>query len=579
MLEMRDRVSPLSAMTKFLRLFLLLAMGMAFTAMAEDRAGKNVPDAATLKQASSKIDKPKLVPAGWNPALAGDVVMERLVNTSAARVKGAHDAEFVCVADRAYIVAEANDAKGGENAGWPFIYATMSVVNLKTLAVEKVIGFAHGEQRFENETLPVGACFVPRIIQKDSGTLRCYFTSEDPGKRQSQMWYRDFDLKSGEFAAAIHKAKLKTATGTFDFQPQYFHADAAAHGFAKKAVDSAFFIFDSFKRFDGRTYVALNNFSGSQNALALVHDDLETFDVVGHYNEPQSERLSESAVNRLPDGTWMAICRNDKGNYHFTTSSDGRTWSVGKEMPFVMNGANSKPTFDKVGGVYCLGWQEATRIQGVSRSVFNVDISRDGRTWERKYRFESPKSFQYPTFHEHDGAIWLAVTQGDTDASRKERIMFGKLEDVGKFESQAGKTRKPLPRPPPEEAAVMRAGAKLFTDRDYVIQEMPEQVRDLPFLRTSIAKIDVEVTKPGTLFALTPTVRPKAASQHDALIEAGFTKVAAPEVQLLPGEINRVSLYRKDVKAGERLTFKKMVSLIFGAGAEARTVTSAPTRP
>jgi fructosamine-3-kinase len=111
--------------------------------------------------------------------VAGDVVMARLVSTSAPRVKGAHDAEFVCAGARAYIVAEANDVKAGESAGWPFIYATMSVVNLKTLVVEKVIDFAKSEQQFENETLPTGACFVPRIIEKDASTLRCYFTSED----------------------------------------------------------------------------------------------------------------------------------------------------------------------------------------------------------------------------------------------------------------------------------------------------------------------------------------------------------------------------------------------------------------
>ena len=406
-------------------------------------AGRNVSGAVTLKQTISKLHKPKLVPPNWDPALAGDEVMQHLVNTSASRVKGAHDAEFACVGDRAYVVTEANDVKPGESAGWPFIYATLSVVNLKNLALEKVIDFAHSQQKFENETLPAGACFVPRILQKDEGTLRCYFTSEDPGKRQSQMWYRDFDLKRGEFAATIHKAKLKTAAGTFDMQPQYFYADAAAQGFTKPAVDASFFIFDSFKVFDGRTYVALNNFTGKQNALALMHDDFETFEIVGHYNEPQADLLSESAVNRLPDGTWMAICRSDKGNYHFSTSKDGKSWSAGKELPFVPNGANSKPTFDRFGGVYYLGWQESTRIQGVGRSVFNIDVSRDGRTWERKYRFESPKSFQYPTLHEHASEVWLAVTQGDKDASRKERIMFGRLETVGQFPSQAGKKRQP----------------------------------------------------------------------------------------------------------------------------------------
>lgn len=529
-------------------------------------AGKNASGAVSLKQRISKLEKTQIVPAKWDPALAGDIVLQRLVNTSSPRVKGAHDAEFVCVGERAYIVTEANDLRAGESAGWPEIYATLSIVNLKTLALEKVIDFAKGEQRFENETLPVGACFVPRILQKDTNTLRCYFTSEDPGKRQSQMWYRDFDLKSGDFLPTIHKAKLKTAAGTFDFQPQYFHADAAAQGFTKKALDSSFFIFDSFKKFEGKTYVALNNFSGKQNALARVHEDLETFEVLGHYNEPQSEALSESAVNRLPDGTWMAICRNDKGNYHFSTSADGKTWSVGKPLPIVPNGANSKPTFDKFGGTYYLGWQESTRIQGVGRSVFNVDVSRDGKTWERKYRFETPQSFQYPTFHEHEGAIWLVVTQGDKDASRKERIMFGKLEDVGQIEPQAGQKRIVWPAPPPEEAAVMKVGVKLFTDRDYVIEALFDQVSGLPFLRTGIEKVDVEVTKPGTLYALTPSSRPHAASQEAALASAGFTKVDAPEVQLFPGEINRVSLYRKEVKAGEQLHFKKLVLLVTGPG-------------
>ena len=124
----------------------------------------------------------------------------------------------------------------------------------------------------------------------------------------------------------------------------------------------------------------------------------------------------------------MAICRNDRGNYHFTTSPDGRKWTAGKEMPFVPNGSNSKPTFDKFGDTYYLGWQDAELINNQRRTIFNLDISRDGKTWERKYRFESEKSFQYPAFHEGDGAIWLSVTQGDTDPSRKERIMFGRLE-------------------------------------------------------------------------------------------------------------------------------------------------------
>ena len=354
-------------------------------------------------------------------------------------------------------------------------------------------------------------------------------------------------------------------------QPQYLHADAAVQGFTRPAKDYGLYLFDSFKVFDGRTYVALNNYPIGQNALALMHDDRATFEVIGHYNEPQSQQLSESAVNRLPDGTWMAICRNDKGNYHFTTSADGRSWSTGKPLPHVPNGANSKPTFDHFGSLYYLGWQESTRIQNVNRSVFNVDISRDGKTWEHKYRFETPKSFQYPTFHEHEGTIWLCVTQGDTSDSRKERIMFGKLGAIGEFESQSGQKRIEWPPPPPPAPAVMKPGVKLFTDREYVIDEMPDAVKDLPFHRTSIEKTDVRVSKAGTLYALTPTIRPKAASQEEALQKAGFTKVEVPETQLFPGEINRVSFYRKGVQQGERLQFKKLVLLVLADGAQLTT--------
>ncbi len=394
-------------------------------------AGKNVSQDVRLKQVVSTLTTAKRLPENWSPTQAGDAVMERLVRVTGAEVKGAHDSEFVCVEDRAYVVAEVNDTRAGESSAWPEIYCTLSIVNLQSLEVEEILRFARGEQGFENETLPVGACFVPRIVLKDDQTLRCYFASERPGQRQAQMWFRDFDLPTQQFAGTIHKAKLKTAAGTFDMQPRYFYEDAVRHGFEKPAKDYGLYIFDSFKEFDGQLYVALNNYPARQNGLARVHDDRATFEVLGHYNEPQSAALSESAVNRLPDGRWMAICRNDSGNYHFTFSSDGRTWSVGRPLPFVPNGTGSKPTFDRFGDLYYLGWQEATRINGVNRSVFNVDISADGKNWTRKYRFETTKSFQYPTFHEHEGVIWVSATQGDSSPSRKERIMFGKLEEIG----------------------------------------------------------------------------------------------------------------------------------------------------
>ncbi len=117
---------------------------------------------------------------------------------------------------------------------------------------------------------------------------------------------------------------------------------------------------------------------------------------------------------------------------------------------------------------------------------------------------------------------------------------------------------------------VARPGVKIFSDRNYVFRELPELLRDLPFLRTSIEKTDVEVTKPGTLFALTPVAPLNSSSQETALQQAGFAKVDAPQIQLFPGEVNRFNLYRKSVQAGERLKFKKTVLLVLSDGAQVR---------
>jgi hypothetical protein len=374
----------------------------------------------------------RLLPSGWNPKQAAERMLADLKNICLPQVKGAHDSDFVVVDGKAYIVYEANDVQPGEAPNWPFVYTAMSIVDIATRQVIETIAFAASEMTFANETLPVGACFVPHILQKDATTLRCFFASEDPGKRQSQTWYRDFDLVTGGFAPDIHRAELETSDGVFPMQPQVLHRDAAARGFQRPAVDFGLYPVDGFKRFDGRVYAVLNNFPDKQNAWCVLNDSLDRFTVLGHYFEPLDAQLSESAVNRLPDGSWLAISRQDgrDTNYMFAASADGRTWSPHEYRDYVVNGTNSKPIFECFNGIYYLGWNEATQIDGALRSVFNLDISRDGKTWQRKYRFETANSFQYPTLREYDGTIYLSVTQGDHSDSRKERIMFGMLEDM-----------------------------------------------------------------------------------------------------------------------------------------------------
>ena len=100
-------------------------------------------------------------------------------------------------------------------------------------------------------------------MQKDARTLRCVFASEDPGKRQSQTWYIDYDLTRMAFDWRIHRMELETAQGVFPMQPQHFHRHAAAKGFTGAPVMHGIYMIDSFKRFDGRLHAVLNNFLGA----------------------------------------------------------------------------------------------------------------------------------------------------------------------------------------------------------------------------------------------------------------------------------------------------------------------------
>jgi len=371
-----------------------------------------------------------LLPSGWRPKEAADRVLEGLVNLCPPQVKGAHDSDFLILDGKAYVVYMANDVRPGEAPHWPDIYDVLSVVDVTSGEVEQTTTFAASKMVYENATLPEGACFVPRIVQKDARTLRCYFASESPGARQSQTWFTDYDLGRGALGRTVHPARIETSYGVFPMQPQHFYCHATAKGFTGQPKDYGLYPIDSFKRFDGRVYAVLNNFPGGQNALALLNDALDRFTIIGDYFMPNDVMLTESAVNRMPDGTWCAISRQEHGdrNYMFTTSRDGVVWTQHETRDFVRNGDNSKPTFDRFGDVYYLGWQEATRVKGVHRSIFNIDVSRDGVSWERKYRFETEKSFQYPVFREYAGGIYLTVTQGHVSDSRKERIMFGRLE-------------------------------------------------------------------------------------------------------------------------------------------------------
>ncbi|HEY3328784.1 MAG TPA: sialidase family protein [Capsulimonadaceae bacterium] len=371
-----------------------------------------------------------ILPPHWDPQLAADKVLANLVTVTSPVVKGAHDSDFVIVDGKAYIVYMANDVQPGEASTWPFVYNAMTIVDVATGELESTVTFAASEMKYQNASLPVGACFVPRIIEKDATTLRCFFASEDPEHRQSQTWYIDFNRVTRAFDWNIYQMLLETDAGLEPMQPVALHRHVAARGFARPLRSYGLYLVDSFKRIDGVVYAMMNNYPHGPSSLTVLNDQMNCLKVIGSQIYPTEPLLSETSFNKLPDGTLLAVSRQEGGsvNYMFSESRDGENWTPNEHRDTIVGGGCSKGTFDLFGGVYYLGWQDASQINGADRSIFNIDVSRDGANWERKYRFETERSFQYPVFRDWGGHVYVTVTQGGPSSCLKERIMFGRVE-------------------------------------------------------------------------------------------------------------------------------------------------------
>ena len=105
-------------------------------------------------------------------------------------------------------------------------------------------------------------------------------------------------------------------------------------------------------------------------------------------------------------------------------------------------------------------------------------------------------------------------------------------------------------------------GAKLYTNRDYVVAECPEPLRGLPLLRSSIDWVEIECIEPGVIVILTPDPVHEIAKQCSRVADlegAGFARVDDVAIFQLFGEqpYDRVRTYRKTLAQGERLALRK----------------------
>jgi hypothetical protein len=261
-------------------------------------------------------------------------------------------------------------------------------------------------------------------------------------------------------------------------------------------------------------------------------------------------------ITRLHSGNLLLVKHGplDKpaGRSHLTafiSSDDGRNWAGGLLL-------------DERNGVsYPDGQQTA---DGLIRIIY--DFSRT-----------DARQILFATFREEDAAAGKSVT----DAVRLRQLVSqasgGQAKPKATPKSTAGPVRKVEGEPLRQQARgalsaaglsarPLALGEKLFSDRAYVLAELPDALRGAHFIRVAMdGTKSLTVSRAGAVWFLTPVPARNKDSQTDALLQRGFKPVAGTEVRLFSPAAtgNFCTLYQKDCAAGETLTIGKWAVPVF----------------
>ena len=126
----------------------------------------------------------------------------------------------------------------------------------------------------------------------------------------------------------------------------------------------------------------------------------------------------------------------------------------------------------------------------------------------------------------------------------------------------------------PFETAQLDVGERAFSDREFTFLEMPEALKGMTFRRGLFDGGEVEVVAEGELTVISPAKKTSHVSQEQALAAAGFVRDESVPVFQAWGKwsCDKASVWRKHVKAGEKLAFGKWAIVCGFSAANQRSV-------
>ena len=336
------------------------------------------------------------------------------------------------------------------------------------------------------------------------------------------------------------------------------------------------------------------------SAQMIVSTDAgKTWSLRGGCNVPVADRqFDEHMFVERGDGSIWLLVRTKYGIGESVSTDRGRTWPELK--PSSILHTPSRFFISRLASGNLLLVKHGPLDTRTSRSHLTAYISKDdGHTWNGGLMLDERLGVSYPdgqqtpdgliriiydfnrtadrniliaTFREEDALAGKDVSDAVRLRQLVSKATGGQEKAVSTQPVNANATGEPLRTKKPGTLASegikpqpFVPGAKLFSDRDYLVAEAPDGLKAAHFLPIAMnGKKTVTCERAGTVYLLTPSPERNKDTQSQALTDQGFEKVAHPEVRLFSGSPNNFcTLYQKDCAAGETIAVGKWAVPVF----------------
>ena len=296
------------------------------------------------------------------------------------------------------------------------------------------------------------------------------------------------------------------------------------------------------------------------------------------------------------DGSLWALVRTQYGIGESFSDDQGKTWVGDGPSKTVTHIPHARFFIRRLASGKLL-LVKHDPPNGKDRSHLKAFLSDDdGATWHGGLLLYEANGCSYPDgVQAPDGTIYIihdfqrqapgarqifmaAFTEEDVIAGKcvSDRARLGVLINQATGKKPEAKLRanedgqKLLPfdgaeiTPGEGEIDTYKKGAKLFTNRNYVIRDSHDLLNGRKFIRSSIDRDKVTCTKDGIVYVLTPLPDRNKDSVKESLIKKGFTKANAPEFLLFDVIPNNIcSIYQKRVETDETIALGKWGVIVF----------------